>query len=244
MNRNILFIDDEPLVLNALYREFIRTPYLVHTFDDPKQAIDALEMIEPAVVVSDYRMGDMDGICLLEYVKRRWPYTIRMILSGQGDFGTAIEAVNRGNIFRYVQKPWNARKLREHLDEALAVYNNKNGLKKERSPAYGETTGGRQRLVGAKQIAAAVCHEIGQPLHVINGWMKIIMDNTDVHNPGYSQLATIQNQTKRMATVLDHLRNIKRYRTKPYPGGIRIFDIQKSSGKRKGSTPTQSRMNH
>lgn len=105
MTERILFVDDEPNILDT-FRRNLRRAFDVATAEGPEQGLQALENAGPfAVVVSDLRMPVMDGITFLEHVRERAPDTVRIILSGHGDFATAVAAVNRGAVFRFLTKP-------------------------------------------------------------------------------------------------------------------------------------------
>lgn len=101
----ILFVDDDPNVLEGLRRS-LRNDF---TFDTAVSGADALALIEKsgpyAVVVADMRMPVMDGLELLERVRRIAPDTVRVMLTGNADQPTAVEAVNRGQVFRFLNKP-------------------------------------------------------------------------------------------------------------------------------------------
>jgi len=101
----VLLVDDEPNVLDA-HRRTLRTRFDVHTARGGPAALKAMEEHGPfAVVVSDFKMPDMDGIALLARVASLYPDTVRMILTGYADMDTAIRAVNTGAIFRFLTKP-------------------------------------------------------------------------------------------------------------------------------------------
>ena len=105
MAEKILFVDDEPNVL-AAYERQLRKQFEVVTMEGGEAGLRAIMESGPyAVVVSDFRMPNMDGIKFLSCVKEVSPDTVRMILTGYADMQTAIEAVNEGNIFRFLTKP-------------------------------------------------------------------------------------------------------------------------------------------
>jgi len=105
MSEKILFVDDEPNVL-AAYERQLRKQFDVVTMQGSEAGLQAVMVGGPyAVVVSDFRMPNMDGIQFLSRVKEICPDTVRMILTGYADVQTAIEAVNEGNVFRFLTKP-------------------------------------------------------------------------------------------------------------------------------------------
>ncbi len=115
MNKRVLFVDDEPNVLTAIQRT-LRGQFEVSTCEDPKRALGMLESQGPfAVVVSDMRMPGMNGVELLGAARQLAPDTVRVMLTGNADQQTAIDAVNKGEIFRFLTKPTDPDTLRDVL---------------------------------------------------------------------------------------------------------------------------------
>jgi len=105
MTEKILLVDDEPNVLAGLKRQF-RKQFDLEISLGGEQGLELVESRGPfAVIVSDMRMPGMDGIRFLSEVKERAPDSVRMMLTGNADIQTAIEAVNEGNVFRFLTKP-------------------------------------------------------------------------------------------------------------------------------------------
>ena len=102
----ILFVDDEANILSSLKRLFRPLGYHIFTAESGAQglAIMASETID--LVISDMRMPEMNGAQFLEKVRERWPDTVRILLTGYAEIGATIEAINKGQIYRYVSKPW------------------------------------------------------------------------------------------------------------------------------------------
>jgi len=119
--KKILFVDDEPNVLAAFERQ-LRRQFTVETALGPLKGLDVLRQAKTgdfAVVVADMRMPEMNGVEFLSRVKAQFPEIVRMMLTGNADQGTAIEAINEGSIFRFLNKPCAAEKLTEALAGAL-----------------------------------------------------------------------------------------------------------------------------
>lgn len=122
MSKKILFVDDEINVLHG-YRRNLRSLFDVHIAQSGKEALKIIsEQDDFAVVISDYRMPEMDGIELLHEVRKISPDTIRIILTGYADMQIAIEAINEGNIFRFLTKPISNDKLINTINDALEQY--------------------------------------------------------------------------------------------------------------------------
>jgi ActR/RegA family two-component response regulator len=116
---SILFVDDDPHILDALRRQF-RNAFRIETAAGPEQGLAAIADRGPfAVVVSDLRMPGMNGIQFLAAVRAQAPDTVRVMLTGQADMADAIAAVNQGAIFRFLLKPSNAIILGKVIESAL-----------------------------------------------------------------------------------------------------------------------------
>ena len=122
MTGRILFVDDEPKILQALERQ-LRDRFDIQTAPGPEQGLAALTNDGPfAVVVSDFRMPGINGIQFLSRVKQLNADTVRVMLTGQADLSTAIAAVNQGAIFRFLTKPCLPEVLITALVSALDQY--------------------------------------------------------------------------------------------------------------------------
>lgn len=122
MKQRILLVDDEPNVLSALRRQ-LRDLFEVDVESDPAVAVVEVDSKNKyAAVVSDFRMPKMNGIEFLSEVKKRSPDTTRLMLTGYADLNNAIDAVNDGNIFRFLTKPCERDALRKHVSEAVEQY--------------------------------------------------------------------------------------------------------------------------
>ena len=104
--RRILCVDDEPNIVAALKRLFRGSGYQVATATSGLEAIAYLERDPVDLVFSDMRMPGMDGTELLAQIRARWPSTARVLLTGYADIGSTIAAINSGEVYRYITKPW------------------------------------------------------------------------------------------------------------------------------------------
>lgn len=118
----ILFVDDEQNVLDSMRRQ-LRKRYQIVTALSGNEALEKCKTDGPfAVIVSDMRMPVMDGIQLLREVKELYPETVRMMLTGNADQETATEAVNQGQIFRFLTKPCSVALLTTSLALGVRQY--------------------------------------------------------------------------------------------------------------------------
>lgn len=118
----ILLVDDEPNVLAAFQRN-LRQRFHLDTATSGPEALQKLEQHGPyAVVVADMQMPEMNGLELLVQVEARSPDTVRIMLTGNADQKTAVDAVNRGHVFRFLNKPCPVELMAQTLQAALHQY--------------------------------------------------------------------------------------------------------------------------
>src|SRR5205823_5558124 len=119
----LLFVDDEPFVLKALKRTFELEGYEVVTATRPAEALDILGQGHQFVVIgSDYRMPEMDGAQFLQRAREITPQSYRLLISAVEEFQAAVDSVNRGEIFRFIPKPWNHGDLLQIVRSAVDEY--------------------------------------------------------------------------------------------------------------------------
>jgi len=102
----ILCVDDEPNILSSLKRLLHRQGYQVLLAGSGAEGLTVLEKQAVDLVISDMRMPEMDGAHFLEQVRQRWPETMRVLLTGYADVESTMAAINKGEIYRYIAKPW------------------------------------------------------------------------------------------------------------------------------------------
>lgn len=101
----VLFLDDEQNILHALQRIFVREPVTCYFMQDGRDALAFLKDQPIDVVVSDLKMPEMDGMTFLQKVKELYPETLRVILTGYTQIPQMLDAINKGEIYRYLTKP-------------------------------------------------------------------------------------------------------------------------------------------
>lgn len=116
----LLLVDDEPNILSALQRVFAPDGYAIETFTDPTAALARAKEAGFDVVISDYRMPEVDGVSFLTLFRTLQPDAARLILSGFTDMEALLGAINDAWIFRFISKPWHDAELRATVAQALA----------------------------------------------------------------------------------------------------------------------------
>jgi len=119
---SILYIDDEEHNLTS-FKSTFRRDYHIYVASSGRAGLEIMEQKNIQLVITDQRMPDMTGIEFLEKIVPLYPDCMRMILTGFSDMEAIIQAINLGNIYRYVAKPWNREELKITIDSALEVYN-------------------------------------------------------------------------------------------------------------------------
>lgn len=117
----VLFVDDEPRVLEGIRNVLAFEPFRVLTANSAAEALEVLATEPVSVVVSDERMPGMNGSELLSVVCRRYPTTVRIVLTGQASIESAIRAINSGQVYRFLTKPFSSDELVNTLTAALEL---------------------------------------------------------------------------------------------------------------------------
>lgn len=122
-NKTVLFVDDEPYILRSLERGLIDEPYKKIFVSSSKEALEIMEKEDVSVIVTDMKMPDVNGLELLKTVKEKYPYTIKIVLSGYTQLPQIIATINKSGIFKFIMKPWSLEEeLIPTIEEAIQVY--------------------------------------------------------------------------------------------------------------------------
>lgn len=118
----ILCVDDEQNVLNALRRLFLDDDYEIFTANSGADGLSLQEQEQAQIIISDYRMPAMTGVEFLREVNKKWPHTVRIVLSGYADTAAIVSAINEGQIYKFIPKPWNDDELKVTVGNAIERY--------------------------------------------------------------------------------------------------------------------------
>jgi two-component system, probable response regulator PhcQ len=115
----VLFVDDEPDICDALCRSLRKSDYTLLVARAPDEAFALLQREAVDVIVSDHLMPEMTGLEFLKLARDRCPDAVRIMLTGHADMETVIAAMNQGEIYRFLTKPWEDLELQVTLHLAL-----------------------------------------------------------------------------------------------------------------------------
>ncbi|TCV89650.1 HD domain-containing phosphohydrolase [Sulfurirhabdus autotrophica] len=115
----LLFVDDEANILSSLKRLFRPFGYRIFTAESGAEGLEIMERDSVDLVVSDMRMPEMNGAQFLEKVREKWPDTVRILLTGYAEMEATIDAINKGQIYRYISKPWEDNDITLTVKQAL-----------------------------------------------------------------------------------------------------------------------------
>jgi DNA-binding NtrC family response regulator len=122
--RTVLFVDDDKIVLRSLERGLIDEPYNKLFANGPKETLEILQQEKVHVIVTDMCMPVMDGLELLQIVNKKYPHIVKIVLSGYANQDTVQQAINQGDIFKFIAKPWKLEgNFKEIVLEAIDCYN-------------------------------------------------------------------------------------------------------------------------
>jgi response regulator RpfG family c-di-GMP phosphodiesterase len=121
MRNMILYVDDEVHNLNAFKASFRRI-FNVFTAESAKEAMGILEKQQMHIIVSDQRMPVMSGVEFLQSIIPIYPDPIRILLTGYADISAVIDAINKGQVYLYITKPWQEDELRQNLERAFEIF--------------------------------------------------------------------------------------------------------------------------
>ena len=107
----VLLVDDEANILTSLKRLFRPSGYTVFTAESGQAGLEIVETEKIDLIISDMRMPNMSGAEFLQHVRARDPNIVRILLTGFSDMNATVEAINKGEIFRYLSKPWDDREV-------------------------------------------------------------------------------------------------------------------------------------
>lgn len=211
--QDILVVDDEIDNLDLLKRTF-RREYNVHTANSAQEALRLLENQEFAVIVSDQRMPEMTGVELLQRAREKYPYTIRILLTGYTDINALVDAINMGHVYRYVTKPWSREEIVMTVKRAVEHYETtKHNFRlleelKVKNEQLENSYKELKRLDELKtRFMVISSHELRTPASIISGNLELLMSGA-MGDFQKDQKEIIENAYKGTARLIDLIEDV------------------------------------
>jgi signal transduction histidine kinase len=167
MSSTVLYVDDDPANL-AVFQAMFRGEFEVRTCSSGAEALRILDGGEIDVLLSDQRMPGMTGVELLSIARDRYPDVARLLVTAYSDLGEAVEAINRGQIRRYLSKPWSKLDVIAALRDAIDARQTRIKIR-ELERRLVET----ERVYALGVVAASVAHELRNPLTSLVGMLEL-----------------------------------------------------------------------
>ena len=210
MKKRVLCVDDEPSILRALTRLFRKEPFEFITYDSPLKALEDLDIIQPTVVISDHCMPEMTGIEFLEKVGYRIPGCASVILTGQADLETAIDAVNKGHIYRFIQKPWDEDELKTQIYSALQHRDSAVSLRTIIDALTDEIIENDKTQKSLQLFTEAISDELTLPLAIIDGYLQLLQGCLPNHKLSKRYLSNIRIQVDKIEKTVKKIESVAR----------------------------------
>ncbi|MDD5729560.1 MAG: response regulator [Candidatus Omnitrophica bacterium] len=123
VKHTIFVLDDEQNILNSLSRLLRTDDREIHTAENIQQALEKLKGVGGVdLVISDNRLPDGQGVDFLVKVKQLYPDCIRILFTGYPDLEAAIQAINKGQVYRFITKPWDNEELKMIVKQSLEYF--------------------------------------------------------------------------------------------------------------------------
>lgn len=207
----LIVVDDEPDVLRSL-QDLLRFEYRVRTFTNPVEALAALEAEDAAVVMSDQRMPGMSGVEFLRRAKALRPDSTRLLFTGYSDITAVVDAINEGNVFRYISKPWVPEELGAILRQSVAVHD----LIVERRQLLSDLQESNARLTEANRIKSAfievASHELNTPVAIVLGLAELwkLSEGPHATPQQHAWIDRMKTASKRLADIVGRMLKLLR----------------------------------
>ena len=199
----VLYIDDNIHNLNSFKATF-RKEFKVYTASSAREGLALLEVITVQVIIADYKMPEMNGIDFFAAVVKKFPEPVRILLTGHADIKAVINAINKGEVYRFISKPWDEEELRVAIFNAKEIYYTRNLLAKrneELQKSYEELD----------KFVYSAAHDLTAPLSSIQGLINIArMEGEDP----YQYINLIEKSVLKLQVfvknIIDYHRNNKK----------------------------------
>ena len=207
----ILVVDDEADVVKSV-QDLLRLDYRVLGATRAKAAMEIMRDQEVHVVMTDQRMPEMTGVEFLRQIRGDYPEAIRLLFTGYADIRAVIDAINQGNVYRYINKPWDPDELEAIIRQAVERYDllvERRNLMETLQVQNKELELANSSLSKANELKRAfiqvASHELRTPLTILLGLEQLALQQAIDPNPLRPLLVRIDVAGKRLQRIVDQL---------------------------------------
>lgn len=194
----ILYLDDEAANL-SIFKACFRNDYEIFTATDPEVAYNMLNGNNIKVVIADQRMPQITGVQFLSDIREKYPEIIRILLTAYTDINAVVDAINKGNVYSYVSKPWIENEIKLCLDNAINLFKTRKELV-EKNEQLRKTNEELSRFV------YSASHDLRSPLRSVLGLVDLArMKNQEYET--YHYLDLIEGSVKRLDGFINSIIN-------------------------------------
>jgi signal transduction histidine kinase len=200
----VLVVDDEPAVVGSV-RDLLRREYRVVGAGSAAEAMTILGREEAHVIMTDQRMPGMTGVELLRHIRGDHPDAVRLLFTGHADIRAVIDAINSGNVYRYVTKPWDPDELQTVIRDAADRYDlivERKRLVEDLTRSHAELERKNKELEEASALKTSfirvASHELRSPLVVLGGLAELALRET-LQEPLQGYLKRIEGAAARLS---------------------------------------------
>lgn len=201
---SILYIDDEEHNLQSFKASF-RKQYDITTTISVVEAEEIMEKQEFHVILADQRMPGMTGVQFFEKIRSKFPESIRILITGHTDISAAIDAINKGEVFRFIDKPWDYTYVENAITHAYDIFKTRAELKQRNQDlqkAYEELD----------KFVYSASHDLRAPLMSVLGIVNLALMEEDVQSQN-EYLDLIKQSVKKLDTfiinIIDYYKNAR-----------------------------------
>ena len=217
----ILYVDDEPNNL-TMFKASFRLDYDIFTALSGNEALKMLHQNPVHVIIADQRMPEMSGVEFFERLLEENPEPIRILLTGYANLESVIDAINRGQVFRYLRKPWDEDDLRMTIDNACEIYRTRQTLKTKTAELEKMNADLIRANEELNRFVYSASHDLKAPLASIMGIVEVARMEGEERETAY-YLSLIERSVKQLETFIQNI--IDYYKNTRYQENLTEIDF-------------------